>query len=53
MPGSLLENSHDLIWHANAHLLKAHCKAFDRYQKFAYCPVAARVVSRSKVGVWS
>jgi hypothetical protein len=53
MPGSPLENSHDLLWNANAHLLKAHSKAFDRYREIAYCPVVARVVPRSIVGFWS
>jgi hypothetical protein len=52
MPGSPLENSHDLLWNANAHLFKAHSKAFDRYQKVAYCPVVTRGVPRSIAGVW-
>jgi hypothetical protein len=38
MPGSPLENSHDLLWNANAHLLKAHSKAFHRYQKLHAAP---------------
>jgi len=52
-PGSPLENRHELLWNANVHLLKAHSRAFDRYQKFAYCPVVTRGVPQSMVGVWS
>jgi hypothetical protein len=50
MLGSPLENSHDLLWNANAHLLVAHPKVFDRYQEIAYCPVVTRGVPRSIVG---